>query len=234
MNIVSQSIKAIRHVGTVCALVAALIAIPVHATTGGPAKQGPGELIASVAHQVLDELDARRDEMRRDPKKIRELVDKYMLPHFDTEYSARLVLARHWRDATPEQRQRFVEAFYQSLLQNYGEALLDFTPDRLTIQPYRGSPSDKIATVRTDVRRDNGSRVPVNYSLRRTEDGWKAYDVTIEGVSYVKSFQTDFAAEIDRKGLEAVIRRLESQVASGKFDKQGGKQAATQADGAKS
>jgi phospholipid transport system substrate-binding protein len=65
------------------------------------------------------------------------------------------------------------------------------------------------------VRRDNGSRVPVNYSLRKTPQGWKAYDVTIEGVSYVKSFRTDFASEIQQKGLDAVIERLESQVATG-------------------
>jgi len=179
------------------------------------AQQGPGELIDSVAHQVLKELDARRAEMRKDPQKIRKLVDDTLLPHFDTEYSARQVLAVHWRTATPEQRKRFIDAFYQSLLQNYGEALLDFTPDRLKIFPYKEDPNDKDrATVRTEIRRDNGSRVPVNYSLRHTEAGWKAWDVTIEGISYVKSFRTDFASEIDQKGLDVVITRLEAHPAS--------------------
>ena len=73
--------------------------------------------------------------------------------------------------------------------------------------------------MRTEIRRDNGSRVPVNYSLRQTDNGWKAYDVQIEGVSYVKSFRTDFGSEIDQKGLEAVIQRLEQQVASGTVKK---------------
>ena len=73
--------------------------------------------------------------------------------------------------------------------------------------------------MRSEVRRDNGSRVPVNYSLRKTPEGWKAYDVQIEGVSYVKSFRTDFNAEIQQKGLEPVIQRLESQVASGTVQK---------------
>jgi phospholipid transport system substrate-binding protein len=177
----------------------------------------PGQLIDTVAHQVLKELDARRAEMRKDPKKIRKLVDDLLLPHFDTEYSARQVLGQHWRTATPEQRSRFIEAFYQSLLQNYGEALLDFTPDRLKIFPYKEDTSDPSrATVRTEVRRDNGSRVPVNYTLHKLDTGWKAWDVTIEGISYVKSFRTDFASEIDQKGLDAVITRLESQQASGK------------------
>jgi phospholipid transport system substrate-binding protein len=179
------------------------------------AEMGPNELVTKVAQDTLRDLDAHRSEYQKDRKKVRELVDKNMLPHFDTEYAARLVLAKHWRTATAEQRKRFVEAFYQSLLQNYGEALLEFTPDRLKILPFQGKPEDQVATVRSEVRRDNGSRVPVNYSLRKTPQGWKAYDVTIEGVSYVKSFRTDFSSEIQQKGLDAVITRLESQVASG-------------------
>lgn len=180
---------------------------------------GPHELVSKVAQDTLKDLDAHRSEYTKDKSKVRTLVDKTMLPYFDTAYSAQLVLAKHWRTATPEQRKRFVEAFYQSLLQNYGEALLEFTPDRLKILPYQGKPDDKVATVRTEIRRDNGSRVPVNYSLRKTENGWRAYDVQIEGVSYVKSFRTDFGSEIDQKGLEAVIQRLESQVASGTIKK---------------
>lgn len=180
---------------------------------------GPQELVSKVANDTLKDLDANRAEYSKNKAKVRELVDKNMLPYFDTAYSAQLVLAKHWRTATPEQRKRFVEAFYQSLLQNYGEALLEFTPDRLKILPFQGNPTDKVATVRTEIRRDNGSRVPVNYSLRKTDSGWKAYDVQIEGVSYVKSFRTDFGAEIQQRGLEAVIERLESQVASGTVKK---------------
>jgi phospholipid transport system substrate-binding protein len=187
------------------------------AESGG--QLGPQELVTKVAQDTLRDLDAHRDEYKKDPKKVRELVDRNMLPHFDTSYSAQLVLAKHWRTATPEQRKRFIEAFYQSLLQNYGEALLEFTPDRLKILPFQGKPEDTVATVRSEVRRDNGQRIPVNYSLRRTADGWKAYDVQIEGISYVKSFRTDFGAEIQQKGIEAVVQRLESQVASGKIQK---------------
>jgi len=192
----------------------ALLASAAIATAQVVDDKGPNELIESVAQSILDELDARRDELQQEPSRIRELVDAYMVPYFDTEYAARLVLARHWRDATPEQRKRFVDAFYQSMLQNYGEALLEFTPDRLKILPFRGDLEAKNATVRTEVVRDNGTRVPVNYTLRRTPEGWKAWDVTIEGISYIKSFRTDYGSEIDQKGLEAVIERLESRVRS--------------------
>ena len=72
------------------------------------------------------------------------------------------------------QRQRFVEAFYQSLLQNYGAALAEFTADRLRILPFQGEAQTTGATVRSEVKRGNGTRVPVNYSMRKTHDGWKA------------------------------------------------------------
>lgn len=175
----------------------------------------PGKLIESAAHAMLTDLDAHRAEYRKDPAKINALVDRVLLPHFDTAYSARLVLARHWNTATPEQRQRFIDGFYHSLLNNYGSALLDFTGDRLKVFPYKaseGNPNN--ATVRTQVRKDDGSTVAVNYSLHRTDKGWMAWDVIIEGISYVKSFRDDFGAEIDQKGLDAVIQRLEA--ASGK------------------
>ena len=191
------------------------------------AKQlGPYELVTKVAEDTLRDLDANREEYRKNPSKVREVVDKNMLPHFDTRYAAQLVLAKHWRTATPEQRERFIQAFYQTLLQNYGEALVDFTPDRLRILPFQGDLNAKVVTVRSEVRRDNGQRVPVNYSLRKTPDGWKAYDVQIEGISYVKSFRTDFASEIQQRGLESVIERLEQQVASGTLMKPGEKSAA--------
>jgi len=209
---IAKLLRAKATVAVLCAMIAVLSA---NAADTAPV-QNPGTLIDGIARQVLKELDANRAAMRKDPQKIRKLVDDLLLPHFDTEYAARLVLGKNWRTASEGQRKRFVEAFYQSLLQNYGEALLDFTPDRMTIQPYRGAPEDTTATVRTEIRRDNGTRVPVNYSLRKTDAGWKAYDVTIEGISYVKSFRTDFGTEVEQKGLDAVIKRLEAQIAAGK------------------
>lgn len=178
--------------------------------TAAQTQEGPGELIEEKAQEMLDELSKNRAAYKKDPAKVRALVDRVLLPHFDTPYAARLVLGRHWRTANPQQRQRFIDAFYNSLLDNYGAALTEFTGERLRVFPTRVAPDADQATVRTEVKRDNGTRVPVNYRLRKTPEGWKAWDVSIEGISYVKSFREDFGAEIDRKGLDAVIRRLES------------------------
>jgi phospholipid transport system substrate-binding protein len=180
------------------------------ATQGSSGQLGPKELIEQTAQKMLDELDKNRAAYRKDPAKVRALVDRVLLPHFDTQYAARLVLGRHWKTADPQQRERFIKAFYDSMLDNYGNALSEFTGDRLRVLPVTVAPEAERATVRTEVRRDNGTRIPVNYSLRKTPQGWKAWDVSIEGISYVKSFREDFGSEIDQKGLDAVIRRLES------------------------
>jgi phospholipid transport system substrate-binding protein len=172
---------------------------------------GPSQLIESAANAMLKELDANRPAFRKDPSKIYAVVDRILLPHFDVDYAARLVLAKHWRTATPEQRKRFVDAFYKSLLNNYGDALVEFTGDRIKVLPARVEPTATTAVVRTEVKRGNGDRIPVNYSLRKGDNGWKAWDVTIEGISYVKSFREDFGSQIDQSGIDAVIQRLESQ-----------------------
>ena len=171
----------------------------------------PTQLIETSANIMVGELEARRAEFRKDPAKLRALVERVLLPNFDVDYAARLVLGKHWRTATPEQRKRFVDAFYGSLMANYGDAMVEFTGDRIRVLPSTVPADATSAVVRTEVKRGNGSKVPVNYSLRKTEAGWKAWDVVIEGISYVKSFREDFGSEIDQKGLDAVIQRLETQ-----------------------
>jgi phospholipid transport system substrate-binding protein len=198
-------------------------ASPPAATAGTAAASDAGDpaaLVQATAQGMLTELDRHRDEYRKDPAKVAALVDKWLMPHFDTETSARVVLGQFWRTATPDQRQRFVNAFYHSLLANYGESLVEFSSDRLKIFPARLEPGATSATVRTEVRRRSGDSVSVNYSLRKTPQGWKAWDVVIDGISYVKSYREDFGAQIEQRGLETVIKRLESGERPGQIAKQ--------------
>ena len=171
--------------------------------------QDPAALVQTAAEAILKDLDANREAYKKDPQKVRQLVDTHLLPHFDVQYSARMVLGRHWKEATPDQRDRFIKAFYQSMLSNYGTALADFTAGKMKVLPSKAEADAERATVRTEIRRSNGQPVPVNYSMHKTAEGWKAWDVTIEGISYAKSFRDDFGSEIDQKGLDAVIERLQ-------------------------
>ena len=155
---------------------------------------GPNQLIETAANTMITELDARRADVRKNPDRLYGLVERVLLPHFDVDYAGRLVLGKHYRSATPEQRKRFIDAFYGSLMGNYGDALLEFTGDRIKVLPTPTPADATAAVVRTEVKRSNGEKVPVNHVLRKAEPGWNAWDV-----------------EIDQKGLDAVIERLEAQ-----------------------
>ena len=180
----------------------------------------PSDVVKASAEGMLNDLDANREMYRKNPQKVAELVDKYLLPNFDIETSARAVLGQHWRTATADQRKRFVDAFYHSLLTNYGAALAEFTKDKLKIYPTSADPSSPDrATVSTDVKTGNGDRVSVNYVMRKTPTGWKAVDVSIDGISYVKSYHDDFDAQIDQQGMDAVITRLEKGEKPGDINK---------------
>ncbi len=208
-NLIKSAVLAgLLGLGVVCA--------PAPAPAADVVALGPQEIVENSAKKMLTELDSNRALYKKDNHKLDDLVANTLLPSFDSEYAARLVLGQTWRTASAEQRKRFVDAFYRSLLRNYGSALVDFTADRFSILPYKGDPGDTQATVRTEVKRSSGEKVPVNFVLHKTETGWKAWDVVIEGISYVKSFRTDLGAEVQQKGLDEVITRLESEQGAAK------------------
>jgi phospholipid transport system substrate-binding protein len=202
--------------GVALAMLGGVLAFaPVISTAAEPAAtaeaaQNPRDLINGVAQQLLQELQTRREELKKDPVALRKLIDETLLPHFDTQTAAQRVLAVHWRTATPEQRRRFIDAFYKFMLQTYGNVLVEFTPNQVDVRPFKGDPKATTATVETFVNTGSSKPIPVNYSMRLTPTGWKAWDVTVEGISYVLSFQKDIGAEVNQRGLDAVIERLES------------------------
>ena len=216
------TMKRLVQAGFIAGLLVAAPVMAAPATTNGkPAPtsvdtSGPSQLIESSANILLSGIDARRDEFRKDPTGLYKLVSETLLPHFDTPYAAQLVLGTHWRNASADQRKRFVEAFYNSLLYTYGDAMVDFTANRLKVLPTKVTDADARATVRTEITRSNGAKVAVNYSLRKVDGAWKAWDVVIDGISYVKSYREDYGAEVQAKGLDAVIARLEAKAAAAK------------------
>jgi phospholipid transport system substrate-binding protein len=171
----------------------------------------PQKLIDTSSRALLADLDANRASYRKDINGLYKVIDTVFLPHVDVNFAAQQVLGKHWRTATPEQRKRFVDTFYRSLLTTYGDALLDFTGDRMKVLPFQGDAAADRASVRTEIRRSNGATVAVNYSLRRNAGVWKVWDVVVEGLSYVKSFREDYEVKIDQDGLEALLKQLETK-----------------------
>ncbi|HNP34974.1 MAG TPA: ABC transporter substrate-binding protein [Woeseiaceae bacterium] len=175
------------------------------------ADDSPNDVIESAVAELAAAFDGRQEELANDVVALKAVIDKVLLPRFDSKYAAQLVLGRHWRDASPEQRERFINAFYQAMVRKYSDGVKDFDQDKVEILAYRGDPSKPRTTVRTIVELENGNKVPVNYGLVKRDSGWKIFDVTIEGISYVRNFRAELDSEISSTSLEQVISRYESE-----------------------
>ncbi len=173
--------------------------------------QDPNEVVQGAADELSRELDGRKEELSANRDELYAMIDGILLPRFDRRYAAQLVLGRHWRDANDEQRTRFIDAFYGSLLRKYADGVLEFNQDRVEVLPFRGDLSKPRTTVKTMVTLDDGTKVPVNYGMVKRESGWLMFDVTIEGISYVRNFRTELNAEIQATSIDAVIERLEAE-----------------------
>ena len=188
-------------------LFALTVAAPhVHAAT-------PSEFITEAVDELAAKLDGRQDELADDQDALYALINEVLLPRFDRKTAAQQVLARNWKSASEEQRSRFIDAFYSVLVQRYADGVLDFEPDRIKVLPFRGDAEKRTVAVKTTVDLEDGTNVSVNYTLINKKPGWMMFDVTIEGVSYIRNFRTEFDAEIKSTSLEAVIVRLEEEVA---------------------
>ncbi|MCJ7590160.1 MAG: ABC transporter substrate-binding protein [Woeseiaceae bacterium] len=171
----------------------------------------PNEVVECAVTLLAEKLDGRQEELAADRRTLYALIDEILLPRFDRKFSAQMVLATHWRSADEAQRERFIEAFYQTLLRRYADGLLEFEQDRVKVLPFRGDLSKPRATVRSTVTLNDGTKVAVDYELVMRGSGWQLFNVVIEGVSYILNYRTELDAEIRASSLDAVIERLEKE-----------------------
>ncbi len=173
----------------------------------------PDQLVADTANAVAERIAGREAQLKANPEQLYALVDQVFLPVFDTQYAGRLVLGRHARTVSPEQRRRFIQAFYEFLVRSYAQSILNFRKDKIQIVPLPPGKlkNSKRTVVRTRMSMDDGTVVSVDYSLHLTPAGWRIFDVRIQGVSYVRTYRSQFDREITARGIEAVITRLESE-----------------------
>ena len=173
--------------------------------------QEPYELVEQAIAELAEGLEGRKEELRNDPAALYEMINDILLPKFNRKYSAQLVLGKNWKSADEKQRERFIDGFYSSLLRKYAEGVLEFDQERVQLLPFRGDLSKKRTIVKTNVRLDDGVKVTVNYGFADRGDGWKMFDVTIEGISFVRNYRAEVDSEIKLTSLDAVIDRLESE-----------------------
>lgn len=173
------------------------------------AQANPEEVIREVAGTLLTKIEDNKEEYRSNPALLEDLVRSDLLPAMDVKYSARLILGRAGRDATDAQVTAFSDAMSNVLIERYASGMLEYrSREQLEVMPLRGELNDRATRVRTRVRTLNGAQIPVDYMFRKTDSGWKAFDVIVEGISYVTTYRNQIMPQVEQSGIDAVTQRL--------------------------
>lgn len=174
----------------------------------------PDALIRTTVDEVLVIVKQDKDIQAGNQKKILELVDAKVLPHFDFTRMTRLAVGKSWRTATAEQQQALVAEFRNMLVRTYTKAFTVYRDQTVEVKPFKMAADATEVTVKTSVNKPGAQPIPVDYEMEKTADGWKAFDFSIEGVSMVTSYRGTFTSEIQEKGIDGLIKTLSDRNAS--------------------
>lgn len=188
-------------------LVVAVCCLPLAAA----ADQAAQTLVVDNTNAVLAALKANRERVQNDPSYIDELVAEKIVPHLDFDVMTILAVGtRHWKSANGEQRRTLVGEFRKLLLRTYSKSLAEYRDQRIEFLPLQPSEKEDRAVVRSKFYPSGGQPVAVDYRLRN-KNGWKIYDIKIDGISLVKNFQSSFNSEIEQSGIDGLIASLQKK-----------------------
>lgn len=173
--------------------------------------KAPDVLVKDVTNEVLEIVRADKAIQAGDTKRVIELVDAKVLPHFDFRRMTMLAVGRDWRQATPEQQGKLTDAFRTLLVRTYSNALTQYRDQRIEFRPSRFAAADTRVQIRTEVIQAGAQPVGIDYMLEKGEQGWKVFDVIVAGVSLVTNYRSSFGQEISRGGIDGLIKSLEDR-----------------------
>lgn len=179
------------------------------------APQEPLQLAREVTQSLEQKIQPRKQEFKKNPQKLYELVDKEVLPLFDFRYMSQLVLGRAWRQATPEQRDRFTQSFKALLVKTYADVVLDYSGEDIQWLPVKAPDDAKDITLRSRVDLNSGEQAALDYSLHKRDGRWQVYNITVENVSLVTNYRGQFSSKVKREGLDTLIKEMEAKYGSG-------------------
>jgi phospholipid transport system substrate-binding protein len=168
----------------------------------------PDGVVAAAAAAIAATIEARHAEFEADPFALYALVDELILPHFDMARGCRAILAQHWDGANADERERFIEGFYNYLVASYGTALIHFNQGTLRVLPFDGNAGLSPVRVKTVLTMNDGTEVDVDFVMIGAGEDWRIVDVVAEGVSYVKTYRSQFSVDIATEGLNNVLAWL--------------------------
>jgi len=185
-------------------LLAASLALTAQAQT----QEAPDVLVKRVAEDVLQTIRSDKDLQAGNQAKVKQLIESKLAPHFDFSRMTALAMGRNWRNATPAQQKALIDEFRTLLVRTYSGALSNYRDNTMDYAPLRTNPGDTEVTVRTSVRRPGQAPVQIDYSMAKTPDGWKAYDVIVAGVSLVTNYRDEFNDAVKSSGVDGLIKML--------------------------
>jgi len=169
----------------------------------------PDVLVKTITEEVVAILKKDQDIQAGDPKKVAQLIDTKVVPHFDFTRMTRIAVARNWRLASPEQQKELTAEFRTLLVRTYSTALSSYRDQQIDYKPLRAKPEDTEVTVKSDVKQSGSSQpVSIDYEMEKTPNGWKVYDVKVGGVSLVTTYRDTFASEVREHGVDGLIKSL--------------------------
>jgi phospholipid transport system substrate-binding protein len=172
------------------------------------AQEAPDALVKRLAEETLAAIRADKDLQAGNPAKVKQLIETKLVPHFDTSRMTALAMGRNWRSATPEQQKELTEQFKTLLIRTYSNALTNYRDNAMTYKPLRMNPGDTEVIVRTEVSRVGQAPIQIDYSMEKTPEGWKAYDVVVAGVSLVTNYRDEFNDIVRSSGVDGLIKTL--------------------------
>ena len=168
----------------------------------------PDVLARSVTDEVLAIVRADKELQAGNPQKVMQLVESKVLPHFNFSRMTQLAVGRNWRQASSDQQRVLVEEFKMLLVRTYTVAFTQYRNQTVDYRPLRMAPTDTEVVVKSLIRQPTGQPVAIDYSMEKLAGAWKVYDVKIEGISLIENYRNTFNGEIQRGGVDGLIRTL--------------------------
>lgn len=203
-----QHSGATQRISMFLVLVTALITLAFVGTASAKENQAADQIISETTGKMLEALKQERELINQHPARVHELANQIIMPHVDFQRMSSWVLGKHWRRATAEQKQQFPAQFRSLILRTYATALSEYTDETISYLPLRATDNATDVTVRTIIERSAGPSIPVAYRMHQTQQGWKVYDISIDGISLVNNYRRSFSSEIRRSGLNGLINKL--------------------------
>jgi phospholipid transport system substrate-binding protein len=171
----------------------------------------PDVLVKSITTEVIGIIKQDKDIQAGNPKKIADVVEKRILPHFSFARMTQIAVAVNWRRATPEQQKALTEEFKTLLVRTYSNALSLYRDQVIDFKPLRMKADDTEVTIKSEIKQKGAQPVTLDYDMEKTPSGWKVFDVKVSGVSLITNYREDFSAQVRESGIDGLIKVLVSK-----------------------